>query len=63
MLLPKLVRHAVDDLQKGVTWQTMSFYALMILGAKMVSGIFLFLQRRIIIGMSRHVEYDLRQDF
>src|SRR4029453_7156468 len=26
-------------------------------------GIFLFLQRRILIGMSRHVEYDLRKDF
>ena len=29
----------------------------------MVSGIFPFLQRRILIGMSRHIEYDLRQDF
>src|SRR6185437_13413390 len=28
-----------------------------------MSGIFLFLQRRIIIGVSRHIEYDLRNDF
>ena len=28
-----------------------------------MSGTFLFLQRRILIGMSRKVEYDLRQDF
>jgi len=28
-----------------------------------MSGLFLFLQRRILIGMSRHVEYDLRNDF
>jgi len=28
-----------------------------------LSGLFLFLQRRILIGMSRHIEYDLRNDF
>jgi ATP-binding cassette subfamily B protein len=28
-----------------------------------MSGIFLFLQRRILINMSRHVEYDLRRDY
>jgi len=33
------------------------------LGASVISGIFLFLQRRILIGMSRNVEYDLRKDF
>ena len=37
--------------------------ALKVLGASLVSGTFLFLQRRILIGMSRHVEYDLRRDF
>src|SRR5205807_9043900 len=31
--------------------------------ASLLSGGFLFLQRRILIGMSRKVEYDLRQDF
>src|SRR5204862_2386753 len=34
-----------------------------VLGASAMSGVFLFLQRRILIGMSRHVEYDLRNDF
>ncbi|HYN85559.1 MAG TPA: ABC transporter ATP-binding protein [Pyrinomonadaceae bacterium] len=63
LLLPSLVRRAVDDLRTGITWRTITFYALLIFGTKVVSGVFLFLQRRIIIGMSRHVEYDLRQDF
>ncbi|HEX5708000.1 MAG TPA: ABC transporter ATP-binding protein [Pyrinomonadaceae bacterium] len=63
LVLPSVVRRAVDDLQRGVTWRTITFYALLILGTKVLSGVFLFLQRRIIIGMSRHVEYDLRQDF
>ncbi len=63
LLVPLLVGRAVDDLQTGVTWAKLTRYALAILGVSAVSGLFLFLQRRILIGMSRHVEYDLRQDF
>src|SRR5438067_5722063 len=40
-----------------------TFAAAKVLGASAFSGLFLFLQRRILIGMSRHVEYDLRNDF
>ncbi|HEY0078452.1 MAG TPA: ABC transporter ATP-binding protein [Pyrinomonadaceae bacterium] len=63
LLVPAIVGRAVDDLRVGVTFEKITRYALTILGVSFVSGIFLFLQRRIIIGMSRHVEYDLRQDF
>jgi ATP-binding cassette subfamily B protein len=64
LMTPLLVRHAVDDLTaQGINWWVISRYALTILGVSIVSGIFLFLQRRVLIGMSRHVEYDLRQDF
>ncbi|HVF86234.1 MAG TPA: ABC transporter ATP-binding protein [Pyrinomonadaceae bacterium] len=63
LLIPFLVGRAVDDLQSGVTWGKLTRYALTIFGVSVVSGIFLFLQRRILIGMSRHVEYDIRRDF
>ncbi|HYE15261.1 MAG TPA: ABC transporter ATP-binding protein, partial [Pyrinomonadaceae bacterium] len=63
LLVPVLVGRAVDDLGSGVTWAKITRYALLILAVSAVSGAFLFLQRRILIGMSRHVEYDLRQDF
>jgi ATP-binding cassette subfamily B protein len=63
LLVPLAVGRAVDDLQLAVTWGKLTRYALIILGFSVASGIFLFLQRRILIGMSRHVEYDLRQDF
>lgn len=63
LLIPYLIGRAVDDLQNGVTWGKLTRYALTILGVSFVSGIFLFLQRSILIGMSRHVEYDLRRDF
>src|SRR5215213_10461018 len=63
LLVPVFVGRAVDDLREGPTWGTITRSALLVIGASVVSGVFLFLQRRILIGMSRHVEYDLRQDF
>ena len=63
LYIPLLVGRAVDGLRAGVTWGKLTSYALVILGVSIVSGTFLFLQRRILIGMSRHVEFDLRQDF
>jgi ATP-binding cassette subfamily B protein len=63
LFIPLLVGRAVDGLRADVTWAKLTRYALVILGVSLVSGAFLFLQRRILIGMSRHVEFDLRQDF
>ncbi len=61
---PAIVRGAIDDLKSGnVSWWILTRSALAFLGVSIVSGIFLFLQRRILIGMSRHVEYDFRRDF
>ena len=61
--IPLIVGRAVDGLRAEVTWSKLTYYALATLAASIISGIFLFLQRRILIGMSRHVEYDLRRDF
>ncbi|HEX8096873.1 MAG TPA: ABC transporter ATP-binding protein [Pyrinomonadaceae bacterium] len=63
IMIPLVVGRAVDDLRHGVTWAVLTRAALKTLGLSLASGAFLFLQRRILIGMSRHVEYDLRKDF
>jgi ATP-binding cassette subfamily B protein len=63
LLIPAIVGRAVDDLRNDVSWGKITRYALTLLAVSLISGLFLFLQRRILIGMSRHVEYDLRQDF
>ncbi|MBD0325897.1 MAG: ABC transporter ATP-binding protein, partial [Pyrinomonadaceae bacterium] len=63
LLIPLVVGRAVDDLKLELTWAKLTRYALMVLGISLISGLFLFLQRRILIGMSRHIEYDLRRDF
>src|SRR5260370_2952184 len=61
--VPLIVGSTIDAKWNEVTWTKLTIAALKVLGASAMSGIFLFLQRRILIGMSRHVEYDLRNDF
>ncbi len=61
---PWVLRYAIDDLTRtGVTPAKLRFYAGAILALTMVGGVFRFLQRRIIIGASRDIEFDLRNDF
>ena len=63
LLIPIIVGQAIDANWNQVTWSRLTISALQVLGASVVGGTFLFLQRRILIGMSRKVEYDLRRDF
>ena len=63
LYIPQIVGQAIDVNWNRVTWSGLTVSALMVLGASIVSGIFLFLQRRILIGISRKIEYDLRRDF
>jgi len=60
---PWVMKHAVDDLAQGVTGAKLRTYAALVLGLALVGGLFRFLMRRIIVGVSRHLEYDLRNDF
>lgn len=63
LYIPVIVGKAIDANWTEVSWWRLTQSALTVLGASLLSGIFLFLQRRILIGMSRKIEYDLRQDF
>ncbi len=63
LYIPLIVGQAVDANWKAVTWSMLTISAAKVLAASLVSGIFLFLQRWILIGISRNIEYDLRRDF
>jgi ATP-binding cassette subfamily B protein len=63
ILFPQVIRRAVDDLHTGVTRQKLLTYALLLLAVAGAKGIFQFLTRWIVIGISREVEFDLRNDF
>jgi ATP-binding cassette, subfamily B, multidrug efflux pump len=62
ILFPQVIRVAIDDLNHGVTRQKILLYAGLLIGISMAKGIFLFLTRWIIIGISRDIEFDLRND-
>lgn len=63
LLQPLIVGNAVNELAQAVTRGAMVRYGLLLIGAAAVEGVFLYLQRWIIIGASRRIEYDMRNDF
>jgi ATP-binding cassette subfamily B protein len=63
LLGPWVLKFAIDDLTRAVTRQKLVTYATLILGVACLRAAFLFLMRRIIIGASREIEYDIRNDF
>jgi ATP-binding cassette subfamily B multidrug efflux pump len=63
LYIPLIVGQVVDVNWAQITWSRLTLAASKVLGFSILSGTFLFLQRRILIGMSRKVEYDVRQDF
>ena len=62
ILFPQIIRRAVNDLHLGVTRQKLGTYALLLLAVAGAKGIFQFLTRWILIGISREIEFDLRND-
>src|SRR6202020_587891 len=62
ILFPQVIRRAVDDLELGVTRQKLLTYAMLLLAVAAVHAIFQFLPRWILIGISRDIEFDLRND-
>jgi ATP-binding cassette subfamily B protein len=63
LLSPWVLKYAIDDLNAGVTRSKLGLYAGILLGIACVGAVFRFSMRRIIIGASRDIEYDLRNAF
>jgi ATP-binding cassette subfamily B multidrug efflux pump len=63
MFSPQVLKYAVDGLRQSFEAEKLPLYAALIVGIAIVEGFFRFWMRRILIGVSRKVEYDLRNDF
>src|SRR5256885_2779099 len=59
---PRVLGHAMDDLKHGVTRDKLVFYSLLLVTIAVAKGIFQFLTRWKMIGISREIEFDLRND-
>jgi ATP-binding cassette subfamily B multidrug efflux pump len=62
ILFPQVLRRAINDLNTGVTRQKLFTYTLLIIAIALFKGLFQFLTRWVLIGISRDIEFDLRND-
>jgi len=62
ILFPLVIGRASDDLHEGVNRHKLLLYAGLLLAIAVSKGIFQFLTRWIVIGVSRDIEFDLRND-
>src|SRR5437899_3853658 len=62
VLVPVVIGHAIDDMRHGITEQKILFHALRLLVIAALSAVFLYITRQVIIGASRKIEFDLRND-
>lgn len=60
---PYVLKLAIDSLSEEISTRQLTFFAALLVGIASIEGVFRYLTRRILIGMSRRVEYDLRNDF
>lgn len=63
LISPWVLMYAIDDLTLDVTRQKLAVYSTLLIVIALTGGVFSFLTRRTIIGISRQVEYDLKNDF
>jgi ATP-binding cassette subfamily B protein len=59
---PRVLGISVDRIEKGTTRETILFFALLLVAITLVKGVFLYTQRWVLIGISRDIEFDLRND-
>jgi len=59
---PRVLGMAINQIQQGTTRELILIFALILVGISLVKGVFLYAQRWILIGISREIEFDLRND-
>ncbi|MGA8742172.1 MAG: ABC transporter ATP-binding protein [Terracidiphilus sp.] len=59
---PQILRKVVDELERGVSRERIVFLACIFVAIYLIKGVFLYAQRWILIGISREIEFDLRND-
>lgn len=63
LLAPLLVGQAVDAFRRETSARTLLVYAGMLVGVAAVQGVFSYAQRKVLVAVSRDIEYDLRNDY
>jgi ATP-binding cassette, subfamily B, multidrug efflux pump len=59
---PLVLKHVIDSLNTSISKERLLYFGALIVLFAVLEGVFLFLMRRIMIGASRLMEYDIRND-
>jgi ATP-binding cassette subfamily B protein len=62
VLFPLVIEKAIDGLEHGVSRGKVLVFAGLLVAIALLKGVFLYAQRWILIGISREIEFDLRND-
>jgi ATP-binding cassette subfamily B protein len=61
-LNPLIFRDGFDALMGGFTWEKLGHFGWLLLLTAIARGVFMFFMRWILVGISRDVEFDMRND-
>jgi ATP-binding cassette subfamily B protein len=59
---PRVLGMAINRIEKGTTRESILVFALILVAINLVKGVFMYAQRWVLIGISRDIEFDLRND-
>lgn len=59
---PRVLESAINALKAGTTRQHIFLLSLLLVAISLTKGVFLYAQRWVLIGISRDIEFDLRND-
>ena len=59
---PRVLGMAINRIQQGTTRELILIFAAILVAISLVKGVFLYAQRWVLIGISREIEFDLRND-
>ena len=62
ILFPQVIGRAINDLNRGITQHKIVTYSMALLVIALSKGLFQYLMRWVLIGISREIEFDLRND-
>jgi ATP-binding cassette subfamily B multidrug efflux pump len=61
-VMPLIMKSGIDSLNHGFSINTVLWFAALLVGVSALKGVFQYWMRVILIGISRDIEYDLRND-
>ncbi|NJL29598.1 MAG: ABC transporter ATP-binding protein [Thermoanaerobaculia bacterium] len=63
LMAPLVIGKALDSMNGDVSRETLVTYGVLLVGIAVVQGAFSFVQRLVLVTMSRHIEFDLANEF